>query len=164
MKEPARLQRNRDRLAELFPAFRERLGRVLRRLEKDGVRPRIQEAWRSPEDQLAAWKAHHSQLKYGFHNVTGPSGAKEALAADVLDDNAPTAPRTKYLLQLAAAAEAEGLVTGIRWSLPAHLIVGIDAAIAARDWNAPVKVGWDPTHVEISGITVAQVKAGQRPF
>jgi hypothetical protein len=39
----------------------------------------------------------------------------------------------------------------------------IDDAIAAEDWTAQVKIGWDPLHVEPTGITVAEAKAGQRP-
>ena len=75
----------------------------------------------------------------------------------------PTAPGRSYLLKLAAAAERQKLVTGIRWGLPAGLREAIDAAIAAQDWNAPVKLGWDPTHVEPTGITVAQARGGARP-
>jgi hypothetical protein len=68
-----------------------------------------------------------------------------------------------YLLQLAAAAEAAGLITGIRWGVPKKLIGGIDVAIASQDWDAHVKIGWDPTHIQPTDVTVAQAKAGQRP-
>jgi hypothetical protein len=67
------------------------------------------------------------------------------------------------LLRLAAAAEAQGLTTGIRWGLKAVLRKGIDNAIAAKDWNAPVKIGWDPSHIEPTGITPEQAAAGKRP-
>ena len=42
---------------------------------------------------------------------------------------------------LAAAAEAQGLTTGIRWGLSPRLIVAIDTAIANQDWQAEIKVG-----------------------
>jgi len=164
MDEPARRQRNEQRLAELFPSFRARIARVIQTLEAAGIRPRIQDAWRSPADQLAAYTAGHSKLRYGFHNVTGADGTKESLAVDMLDDDAPTAPGTAYLLHLAAAAEGEGLTTGIQWGLPKALAAAIDTAIAGRDWSASVKVGWDPTHVQPTGITPAEAKAGKRPM
>jgi hypothetical protein len=163
MKETARRQRNTERLAELYPTFSARVAAVIRDLEAQGERPRIQDAWRSPADQLAAFNAGHSKLKYGFHNVTGPGGRKEGLAVDMLNDNSPMDHGSPYLLKLAAAAERNGLKTGIRWGVPAHLVEGIDRAIAAADWNARVKIGWDPTHVEPVGLTVAQAKSGTRP-
>ncbi|MBM4381901.1 MAG: hypothetical protein FJ091_00905 [Deltaproteobacteria bacterium] len=163
MKEELRRQRNAERLLELYPTFRVRLKRVIAALEADGFRPRIQDAWRSPDDQMKAFLSGHSKLKFGFHNVTAPSGAKESLAVDLLDDDSPLASRKKYLLRLAAAAEQHGLTTGIRWGVPAALRGAIDTAIATKDWEAKVKIGWDPTHVEPTGITPGEAKAGTRP-
>ncbi len=163
MKEANRKQRNIDRIAELWPPFGKKIKAMIAAMEADGLRPRIQEAYRSPADQLEAFNTHHSKLKFGFHNVTGANGKKESLAVDVLDDNSPTNIGTEYLLRLAAAAEAQGLITGIRWDVPKNLVDGIDAAIANKDWKAPVKVGWDPTHVQPTGITVSEAKAGKRP-
>jgi hypothetical protein len=163
MTEPARLARNKQRQTELFPTFATRIRKVIAALEAEGVRPRIQDAWRSPEDQKKAFDTGHSKLLFGFHNVTAKDGTPESLAVDMLDDNNPLNPGKPYLLKLAAAPEKQGLVTGIRWGLPQALRQAIDDAIAAKDFNAPVKIGWDPTHVEPTGITVAQAKAGQRP-
>ena len=137
--------------------------KVIRTLEADGIRPRIQDAWRSVADQKKAYDSGHSKLLFGFHNVTGAGGRPEALAADLLDDNSPLRPGKSYLLRLAAAAEQAGLITGIRWDVPKQLVVGIDRAIATKDWNANVKIGWDPTHVEPRDVTVAQARAGRRP-
>lgn len=163
MDEAARNQRNADRLGECFPPFATVVRGVLDRLESQGFRPRIQEAWRSPEDQLKAVAAGHSKLKFGFHNVTGAGGAKEALACDILDDDSPLAPSTRYLLALAAAARAHAMETGILWGLAPQLVAGVEAALATGDLTAPVKVGWDPTHIQVTGITSAQAKAGARP-
>ncbi|MGH8507536.1 MAG: hypothetical protein ACREVH_02285 [Gammaproteobacteria bacterium] len=163
MKEADRKKRNDTRLLELYPTFRARLQKVIVALESKGIRPRIQDAWRSPADQEKAFRNKNSKLLFGFHNVTAGDGTPEALAVDMLDDDSPLSPSKTYLLQLAAAAEAAGLVTGIRWGVPKHLIGAIDAAIAARDWDANVKTGWDPTHVQPTDITVAQAKAGKRP-
>jgi len=163
MNETNRKQRNADRLTELWPSFAKEIKAVLADLESQGLRPRIQEAWRSAQDQLIAFNTGHSKLKFGFHNVTGVNGAKESLAVDMLDDDHPLNIGSEYLLRLAAAAQSQGLVTGVRWGLPKKLSDAIDAAIANKDWKAKVKVGWDPTHVQPTGITPAEAKGGKRP-
>lgn len=67
------------------------------------------------------------------------------------------------LLALAVAARGQGLQTGILWGLPARLAAGVEGALASGDLAAAVKVGWDPTHTEMTGLTIAAVKAGARP-
>ncbi|WP_312432949.1 hypothetical protein [Achromobacter sp.] len=163
MKEAARQARNAERLTSLYATFADRLKRVISRLETAGLRPRIQDAWRSKKDQEIAYRTGKAKVLYGFHNVTGTDGKQEALAVDLLDDDAPLNPSTSYILRLAAAAQAEGLVTGIRWDMPKNLIKGIDVAIAAEDWDAKVKVGWDPLHVQTTGVTIREARAGKRP-
>lgn len=163
MKEADRNARNQQRLSELFPTFRVRVAKAIKELESKKIRPRIQDGWRSPADQLKAFNNGNSKLKFGFHNVTSASGAPESLAVDMLDDDSPTAASKPYLLQLAAAAENAGLITGIRWGVPKALVVAIDAAIKANDWKADVKIGWDPTHMQPTDVTVADAKAGKRP-
>ena len=95
--------------------------------------------------------------------MTGVGGTKESLACDVLDDDNPLAPRTRYLLALAIACRAQGLETGLLWGLPANLRDGVEAALAAKDIEAQVKLGWDPTHAQATGLTPAEAKAGSRP-
>lgn len=163
MKEIDRQKRNETRYAELYPTFRARLKRVISRLEASGIRPRIQDAWRSPADQRKAFESGHSKLLFGFHNITGADGTPQSLAVDLLDDDSPEAASKSYLLQLAAAAEKAGLSTGIRWGVPVKLAAAIDFAIANQQWDADVKIGWDPTHVQPTDITVAQAKSGARP-
>jgi LysM repeat protein len=163
MKEADRLARNTQRLTEMFDPMAPVVRRVLNRMEDQKFRPRIQSAWRSQADQLLAFQQGTSGVKFGFHNVTGAGGAKESLACDVLDDAHPLGPPTKYLLALAIAARAEGLETGILWNLTPALAAGVEAAIAARDIDRPVKIGFDPTHIQPVGITIAQAKAGKRP-
>jgi hypothetical protein len=163
MNEANRKKRNTDRMTELWPSFGKKIKAVIEALEAEGLRPRIQDAWRSEADQLIAFNKGNSKLKFGFHNVTGTNGKKEGLAVDMLDDNHPLNIGTEYLLHLAAAAESQGLTTGIRWGVPKKLRPAIDTAIANKDWKAAVKVGWDPTHVEPTGITPQQAKAGKRP-
>lgn len=163
MLETERKQRNFTKLQEVHPGMRARLEAVLRELEAAGFRPRIQEAWRSPQDQLAAFNTGKSRVRFGFHNVTSPGGLKEALAADVWDDDRPTTTKTDFMLRLAAAAEKNGLATGIRWDLSENRAKLIDDAIAAKNWKAPVWVGWDPLHVEVTGLTIEEAREGKRP-
>ena len=163
MNEQKRKERNDQRVTELWPSFAKKIKAVITNLESQGIRPRIQEAYRSPADQLVAFQTGHSKLKYGFHNVTGAGGKKESLAVDMLDDDHPAQEGVEYLLHLAAAAEAQGLQTGVRWGLPQNISAAVDTAIANKDWKAKVKVGWDPTHIQPVGITPQQAKAGQRP-
>jgi predicted double-glycine peptidase len=163
MNEADRKQRNYIKVNELHPNVRPRMEAVLRKLESYGYRPRIQEAWRSPKDQLAAYNAGTSKIKYGFHNVTTSDGTKEALAADVWDDDRPFNAKTHFMLHLLAAAEKNGLTTGIRWSLSDNRIKLIEDAIAQEDWKRPVWVGWDPLHVEVTEVTVKEAESGKRP-
>lgn len=163
MLEVARQRRNGDRLHECHPVFRAQLKRVLHDLEADGYRPRIQDAYRSPERQAEAYAAGRTHVRWGFHNATSADGHPEALAADVLDDDAPLAPGRRYLLALAMAADRYGLQTGITWGLAPRLRVAVETAVAQRQVDAEVKIGWDPCHVEVRGVTVQQAKHGDRP-
>ncbi len=163
MLEADRIQRNLSRLQELYPYIRTSVQAVIQEMEAAGYRPRIQEAWRSPADQLKAYQAGTSSVKFGFHNVTAASGSKEALAADILDDNRPLGAKTDFMLHLAAAAERNGLTTGIRWGLSDTYAKAIDDAIAAQTWTIPIRVGWDPLHVEVTGLTISEAKQGLRP-
>ncbi|GAA4029020.1 hypothetical protein [Actimicrobium antarcticum] len=163
MTEQERLRRNAARLLELYPSFSKRVKRMLEDLESRGLHPRLQDAWRTPEDQLRAYRDGYSKLKFGFHNVTGPDGEPAALAVDVLDNSTPSSPSTAFLLQLSDAAEKAGLHSGIRWGLPSRLAAAIDRAIAANDWQARIKPGWDPSHIETTEVTVAQARSGRRP-
>lgn len=163
MEESVRRARNRDRLEQLHPRFRGVIRPLIAELEAKGYRPRIQDAWRSPADQLVAFQAGRSKLRYGFHNITGAAGKPEALAVDLLDDDHPLNPRLEYLLRLAASAQARRLITGIRWGLPKAMAKAVDRAIGAADWRARVSVGWDPCHLEPTSLTVADARRGKRP-
>ena len=163
MTEDQRRLRNTQRLRELFPSFRERIAAIIQDLEDQGLRPRIQDAWRSREKQLELFNQGFSKVKFGFHNVTGRNGEKEALAVDLLDDDAPLNPSPRYLLMLAGAARMRGCRTGILWGVPDQMQSAIITAIDMEDFDAPVKIGWDPTHVEPLGITISEAKSGKRP-
>jgi hypothetical protein len=163
MKEAARRARNARALTELHPVFGRRVAEIIAVLEGLDYRPRIQDAWRSPQEQLEAFNSGNSRLRFGFHNVTGPNGNAEALAVDLLDDDFPLNPRRDYLLRLSAAAGDVSCRTGLVWGLPPALAAAVEAAVASGQWNAEVKIGWDPTHIEPVDVTVAQAARGRRP-
>lgn len=163
MNEGARKERNQQRLSECFPAFAQRVEAVIRDLEDEGFRPRIQDAHRSIEDQLLAFKKGNSKVKFGFHNVTGAGGRSESLAVDLLDDDHPLDPPRKYLIRLAGIAQAHHLQTGIFFGLPPTLRKGLRKAIEDLNFGANVKIGFDPTHIEVTGISIAEARAGKRP-
>ena len=114
MTEKQRQERNKQRLTELYRSFAKRIAAVIADLETRGFRPRIQDAWRSPADQLKAFNSGHSKLKYGFHDVTAKDGTKEGLAVDLLDDDHASHETRQYLLNHADAAQKQGHSTGIR--------------------------------------------------
>jgi LysM repeat protein len=163
MNETARNERNAQRLTECFGPSAEAMRRVLTRMEAQGFRPRIQHAWRSIPEQLELFQQGFTKTKFGFHNVTGANGAKESLACDVLDDDHPLGPPSRYSVALAIAARAEGMMTGILWDLPAAVAAGTEAAVTSGNIEAPVKIGFDPTHVQPVGLTTKDARAGGRP-
>ncbi|MDQ1443790.1 MAG: peptidoglycan LD-endopeptidase CwlK [Acidimicrobiaceae bacterium] len=163
MKEAARLERNTERLTECFSPFAGVLRTVLDEMESQGFRPRIQHAWRSEAEQLDLFKAGKTHVKFGFHNTVNAGGGKESLACDVLDDDQPLNSRTNYLLALSIAARAHGLETGIVWDLKAADAAPVEAALAAHNLGAPVRLGFDPTHVEVKGVSIAAARNGTRP-
>jgi hypothetical protein len=163
MNEAARKQRNQQRLTECFPKFAQRVDGVIKDLEAQGFRPRIQDAHRSIADQLKAFNNGFSKVKFGFHNVTGANGKPEALAVDLLDDDKPLSPSRKYIILLAEAAQAHGLHPGSFFGLPQSLSAGLSKAIQDHNFDPKIKIGFDPTHIEVTGISIAGAKAGERP-
>jgi hypothetical protein len=164
MKEPARKARNAQRLSECFATFAERIKDVIADMEKLGFRPRIQDAHRTIEDQLKAFNNGFSDVKFGFHNVTGDNGKPESLAVDLLEDDHPLSPTRKYIITLAHIAQKHQLHSGIFFRLKtAPEREALQNAIDKLDFNPKIRIGFDPTHLEPAGMTIAQAKAGQRP-
>lgn len=163
MLESERILNNKNKLQELYPSFRTRIETVLKEMEKAGYRPRVQTAWRSVADQLDAYKRGTTRVQFGFHNVTAANGAKESLAVDIWDDDRLEQVKVDFMLRLAAAAETQDLTTGIRWDLAEADQKLIDLALKHQIWDAKLRVGWDPLHVEPSGITIQEAMDGRRP-
>lgn len=165
MNDVDRQQRNEERLKELHPWMRNRVMGLLVDLEHDGWKPRIQDAWRSPEDQKKAFESGHSKLLYGFHNVTGPNGEKEAFACDILrEDDSVLVAEKEYCIALAHFADKQGLKTGLTWGLESEMAITTAQAALAKNLKATVKIGWDPTHVEPAHDWLDKLKSGWRPI
>lgn len=165
MDDAARHERNKEKLGELHPWMRQRVMGLLVDLEHHGWKPRIQDAWRSPEDQLKAFNSGHSKLKYGYHNITGPNGEKESFACDILrEDSTVLVAEREYCIALAHYAQKQELRTGITWGVPKEFQLAIDAAVKLNDTTRPIKIGWDPCHVEPNtGWTLSELATGWRP-
>jgi hypothetical protein len=164
MKEANRVARNKQRLTECFPAFAKRVAKTIKEMEDLGFRPRIQDAHRSIEDQKKAVEGGFSHVLFGFHNVTGASGKPESLAVDLIDDDHPLNSPRKYVITLAQLAQKNGLHSGIFFRLKtAGERKALQAAIDNLDFNLKIRIGFDPTHLEPTGLTIAEAKAGKRP-
>jgi hypothetical protein len=164
MKEPARIARNEQRLTECFPTFATRVASVIKEMEDLGFRPRIQDAHRTIEAQLEAFNNGFSDVKFGFHTVTGKNGKPESLAVDLLDDDHPLTPTRKYVITLANIAQKHKLHSGIFFRLKtAAERQALQAAIDSLNFDQKIRIGFDPTHLEPTGLTIAEAKEGDRP-
>jgi hypothetical protein len=167
MQEAARRARNQQRLTECFPTVAARFAAVIAEMEAQNFRPRIQDAHRTIAQQLADFNAGHSTVKFGFHNVTGANGKPESLAVDMLDDDHPVGPvPRRYLITLASVGKKHGLHSGIfffKLEPPPGTREALQAAIDNLNFDPHIVMGFDPTHLEATGLTIAQAQAGQRP-
>ena len=168
MTDADRFARNESKLQELHPWMRSRVMGLLVDLEHDGWKPRIQDAWRSPEDQKKAFESGHTKLLYGYHNVTRLEFnrvIKEAFACDILreDDNVLVAEK-EYCIALAHFALKQGLQTGIAWSFNAAMRAAVEKAVREKDLKANIKISWDPCHCEPENTSwLDKLKIGWRP-
>ena len=176
MTDADRLARNMTRLGECYYVFQGRVSAILKQMEKIGWRPRIQDAYRTPEVQEGKKLAGVSRLARGFHNLVGVTGRPESLAVDILNDDDPVWPagwqedfptlyqaRLRFVLDLARAAAANGCRTGVSWGLDTEARVLVQKAVAGQREGLKTIVGWDPLHVEPADVTVAAALDGARP-
>ena len=75
----------------------------------------------------------------------------------------PLNPSLKYAIALAAAAQKHQLHPGSFFGLPAQLRKGLQKAIDEMNFDPQIKIGFDPTHIEATGLTITEAKAGKRP-
>jgi len=147
------------------PSVRDKMQAVLGDLEGQGYKPYVSESWRSKAQQHLDHLRGASTVDYGFHNVTGSKGEKQAMAMDVYNHGgAGQSSPNEFYMKLASAAKAHGLMTGIEWGLPQSNRKAIDTAIASHNYTAPIQRGWDPGHVQPSNISIGQASRGVKPF
>ncbi|WP_394796648.1 hypothetical protein [Armatimonas sp.] len=163
MTDEQRKERNTHNLTECNPAFRLKVAAILTDMEGHGWRPRIQEGWRSLARQKQLLADGYTKVGWGMHNATTGDGKADSLAADILDDDRPNHESTRFLLMLATSAKAHGCVTGIDWGLAQEDRDTIRSAIASRDFDTKIEVGWDPCHVQIGDISIQEARNGARP-
>lgn len=164
--EAIRHQRNAEGLAKMVPSMRPKVAAIIRDMESHGKYPVINaDVWRSPARQAQLKAQGFSKVSYSFHTVTGKGNKPESCAADIACFYKGWGVTPDFWLLLAASARTHQLETGVKWGLKPYDRLRIDAAIARRDWNAKLPLGWDTAHVQpTSGtLTLGQARAGRRP-
>lgn len=160
-RESERRANNQLRLSECEPGFAADVGHVLRGLELLGLRPWIRESWRSPQDQDRAFRSGRSEIRLGFHNVTGRNGEHRSFAVDIVEGIDQTTTKPGYAVALARLAGSHRLKTGVLWGLMDFERPAVERAI--QNPRLPVdrylKLGWDPCHLEPLNLSLADALA-----
>jgi hypothetical protein len=166
--EAKRRANNATKIALMHPAVRPKFAATVRDLEGHGRFPYIVQTARTLSQQKAAKAAGNSKVSWSFHNAVTSDGVADALAADFVDLPYFWQTRGDFWLMLAAAAESHGLATGtgMGWgkNLKPEDRKRIRTLIARRDWKGKYKIAWDPGHVQVTGVTLAEARRGVRPY
>lgn len=117
MIEILRQKRNRDQLALMHPQARASTVRVLLEIERRGYRPRLQETFRTPMQQLEKWSAGLSRIRTAGPHTCTVDGKPASLATHVLDDTDPITAGAAWWAMLAIVARQNGLQTGLCFGL-----------------------------------------------
>lgn len=151
-------------LKQCHPVFGARVATIIGLMEALSFKPRIQQAYRSADQQAEALKSKHSSVAFSFHMATAADGTPEALAVDLLEDSAPLHPPMAYLTRLAAIAAQHTCRTGILWGLAPGPRERMQDAITSGRWGYVGPIGWDACHVEVADVMLLEAKAGKRPL
>jgi len=166
MNEVQRKKLNEERLLLIDEAIRNRVSNVITELEQQGLRPVIaKEVWRDPALQKKLFDEGKSKVQWGFHCATTPDGKPSSLAADIVDAELGWDAPRKFWILLGGAAATHRLHWGGYFGfvkLP-KLKQRLNQTLKDKDFDPSIKMGWDPAHVEVKGITIAEAKAGNRP-
>jgi cell division septation protein DedD len=164
MPDSQRQKLNAQRLLLISPSIRPRVAAVISEMEATGHRPLIDSnVWRSPQEQLRMVARGVSKARWGFHCATTPDGHPDSLAADIVDaDLGWNAPRT-YWIALGAAAKRAGLNWGGYFGIYGAAHAALDQALLSHNPSTKIALGWDPSHVEVAGITMTAARMGRRP-
>lgn len=128
------------KLDDLHPTLRRKVLAILSDLRGHGENPKLACAWRSPEDQLALYRAGRSKVRFSFHNATKLDGTPCGLAADIVDAAKGWYATKRFWTLLGRSAKAHGLTWGGDWDFydPAHVQLLPNSKLTA------VKNGWLP--------------------
>lgn len=170
-----RLQaRNMAMTREVYFRLRPQVRRILHSMKRRGWRPRVQQAWRSPAEQLRKLKKKTSKVAWSFHNATRRmTGKPEALAVDVIDDKKLYRPPKLFWFHLAQLAQKNGMETGIAWGVKGKakreaiqeaidFSMILDPERFAR-YTKKIRIGWDPGHCQPAGVKLSAARKGWRP-
>jgi hypothetical protein len=165
--EARRLNQNAVNLAKMSPVMRPKIRAVLTDMESNGYKPLIDNAvFRSPAEQMKLYKAGYSKVTFSYHCATTKNGKADSLAADIIDQRfgwLGVAPRSYWFL-LARSGWVHNLYSGSHFGLTKAQRKAFDLALDLRDMGYSGPLGWDRSHLEPRGVTLAQVKAGKRPY
>ncbi len=150
---------NLTKLAECDLTFAGAALGILQDLESRGFRPWIRQSWRSPDDQELAFRFGQSEVLFGFHNFTGPHGEPRSFAIDIVENRDSVETSTSYAIVLAGVARRRGLTTGILWGLSDSERQIVNRAVEEGRHPRAMKIGWDPCHVEPSGVSVSAMRS-----
>jgi hypothetical protein len=145
-----------EKLMECDPSIVGRVRDTIADLEAIGFKPSIKAAWRSAEEQGRAFYNGRSDLRFGFHNLTGDHGERRAFSVDLVEDvnRATTSPR--FALTLAFFASRHHMRSGVLWGLNERQQQAVISAIANRTFDSKVEIGWDPCHLEPDDMSLAE--------
>lgn len=156
---------NQARVAKMDVLMRPNILAIIADLEGAGWQPVIDSGvYRTPAEQAQKVAQGVSTVSYSYHNVTSRNGIPESEAADIVDIRYGWNPPATYWLQLAGAAENQGLETGIYWGLTQAQRNTIHTLIGNKSWGKPYSRGWDAAHVQPpqSKFTTSEARYGYR--
>jgi hypothetical protein len=159
LNESRRWMTNETLLAECDTGFAARVRAVIQDLEGSGFHPWVAESWRSPKDQVQAFRLGRSKVRFGFHNIVGPGREPRSFAVDLIDRLGSDNPSQEYALRLSTVARAYNLTTGILWGLSSQERLAVGKALRAPHTFAKLKIGWDPCHLEPADLSISQLVA-----
>jgi len=133
-------------LAQLHPVLRRKIRAIISDLAGHGWPAKVAWAYRSPADQVRAYEAGHSRVRWGFHCAHRADGTPCSLAADIVHSVSGWGAPKEFWRLLGRSAEAHECTWGGRWKSPydpAHcqLVPNSDLKRAKAGWLPPEDYG-----------------------
>jgi hypothetical protein len=164
---------NQERIILVDESIRAKVQAIITNLESQHLDPIIAaDVFRSPQKQLELFGRGVTKVKWGFHCATTKDGKPGSLAADIVHADKGWNVKPEFWLQLGKAAFDAGLHWGGFFGLSPNLTKILTIAFNYGDpvsyfkqQGVPierVKLGWDPAHVEVKGLSIVDAKAGIR--